>query len=53
MIGSKISRRYAKALLGLGQEDGQFRVYGENLQEFSEFCLVNMDFFLVISNRLF
>ena len=53
MIGSKISKRYAKALLSLGQEDGQYQIYGENLQEFSSFCSANNEFFQVISNQIF
>ena len=40
-MGSKISRRYAKALLSLGQEDGQYAEYGQNLQEFAGFCSDN------------
>ena len=53
MIGSKISRRYAKALLSIGQEDGRYQEYGQNLQEFTSFCLANREFFTVISNRIF
>lgn len=53
MIGSRISRRYAKALLSLGQEDGQYAEYGRNLEEFRGFCSANKEFFQVISNRLF
>ncbi len=53
MIGSRISRRYAKALLSLGQEDGQYAKYGQNLKEFASFCSANEEFFRVISNRLF
>ena len=53
MIGSRISRRYAKALLSLGQEDGHYAEYGRNLEEFSRFCSANEEFLRVISNRLF
>ena len=53
MIGSKISRRYAKALLSLGEEDGQYVQYGENLKEFARFCKENDEFFRVVSSRLF
>ena len=53
MIGSKVSRRYAKALLSLGQEDGSYAEYGRNLQEFGSFCSDNGEFFQVISNQLF
>ena len=53
MIGSKISRRYAKALLSLGQEDGQYEKYGRDLQEFGDFCSANREFFRVISSQIF
>ena len=53
MTGSKISRRYAKALLSIGQEDGQYETYGENLREFAEVCTAHEVFFKVISNQLF
>ncbi len=53
MIGSKVSRRYAKALLSLGQEDGRYKEYEQNLQEFSSFCSANNEFFRVISNQVF
>ena len=53
MIGSKISRRYAKALLSLGTEDGHYEAYGENLREFRGFCAANKEFFQVISNPQF
>lgn len=53
MIGSKVSRRYAKALLSLGQQDGQYESYGKSLQEFSDYCKENQDFYAVISNKIF
>ena len=53
MIDSKISRRYAKALLSLGEEKGQYVQYGENLREFATFCAENNEFFRVISSQLF
>ncbi|MEE4352951.1 MAG: ATP synthase F1 subunit delta [Desulfatiglans sp.] len=53
MSSSKISRRYAKALLSIGQEDGMYGEYGENLQEFKQFCQENREFFGVISNQVF
>lgn len=52
-MGSRISRRYAKALLSLGQEDGNYPVYGENLREFADFCQAQPEFFQVVSNRIF
>lgn len=53
MRGSKVSKRYAKALLSLGKEDGNYGAYGENLQEFSSFCEQNGEFADVITNRVF
>jgi F-type H+-transporting ATPase subunit delta len=53
LIGSKISRRYAKALLSLGQEDGHYEDYGQNLNEFERFCSANLEFFQVVCNQLF
>lgn len=53
MISSKISRRYAKALLSLGQENEKYGEYGQNIQEFRSFCMANREFCQVISNQLF
>lgn len=53
MRGSKISRRYARALLSLGQEDGDYEDYGRNLKEFCDFCTANKEFFQAVSNRVF
>lgn len=53
MTGSKISKRYAKALLSLGQEDGNYGKYGENLREFADFCVTNPEFSKVIANPVF
>ncbi|MFO7984402.1 MAG: ATP synthase F1 subunit delta [Desulfatiglandaceae bacterium] len=53
MIDSKVSRRYAKALLGLGQEDGNYLEYEQNLKEFGDFCSANEELVNVLSNRLF
>ena len=52
-MGSRISKRYAKALLSLGKEDGRYEEYGRNLQEFNRFCAENPEFFQVISNPIF
>ena len=53
MIGTRLSRRYAKALFSLGQEDGKFEQYGRDLMEFAGFCRQNEDFGRVISNPIF
>ena len=36
MISQTIARRYAQALLSLGQEDGNFAQYGEDLAQFTK-----------------
>ncbi len=53
MTGSKISKRYAKALLSLGQEDGNYAEYGDNLKEFAGFCEENPEFSKMICNPVF
>lgn len=53
MIGSKVSKRYAKALLSLGQEDGHFEQYGKDLKDFSGFCDVHEEVLDVIANQIF
>ena len=37
MTRSKVSKRYAKALLSLGLEDGRYQEYGEELRAFADF----------------
>ena len=53
MIGSKVSKRYAKALFSLGQEDGNFEEYGQELSDFETFYRDNDDFRQVIVNPVF
>lgn len=53
MIGAKVSKRYAKALFSLGQEDGNFQQYGRDLTEFTRICQDNPDFLKVIANPIF
>ena len=53
MIGSKVSKRYAKALLSLGQEDGNFGRYGKDLEDFSLFCQDHTEVIDVIANQIF
>lgn len=53
MIGSRISKRYAKALLNIGQEEGLYEDYGKSLSEFSAFCTENGEFYRIISSRIF
>ena len=53
MIGSRVSKRYAKALISLGKEDDNYREYGSNLSVFSKLCEENPDFLMAISNQVF
>lgn len=53
MIASRVSKRYAKALFGLGQEDGNFERYGRELLDFASFFRANKDFRQVIANPIF
>ena len=53
MIASKVSKRYAKALFSLGQEDGKYKQYGQDLMEFTQFCQENREFRRVITNPIF
>lgn len=50
---SKIAKRYAKALLDIGKEDGNYQQYGKELKEFAELCRKNEEFFNVLSNPIF
>ncbi|MCJ7595093.1 MAG: ATP synthase F1 subunit delta [Desulfobacterales bacterium] len=53
MSRSKVSKRYAKALLSIGQEDGNYEQYGKGLSDFSGFCQENREFIEAVSNRVF
>lgn len=53
MMTSKVSKRYAKALLSLGKEDGNYLQYGKELQEFSSFFEQNTEFAQALSNPVF
>jgi len=53
LIGSKVSKRYAKAIFSLGQEDGNFKQYGQDLTEFTKFFQDNAEFGQVIANPIF
>jgi F-type H+-transporting ATPase subunit delta len=53
LIGSKVSKRYAKALFSLGREDGNFEQYGQELSDFETFFRDNGDFRQVIVNPVF
>ena len=53
MSSSTLSRRYAKALFSLGQEDGSYDKYGQELAVFTDFCKDNEEFRKVIANPIF
>lgn len=50
---TSISKRYAKALLSLGQEDGNYERYGNELREFSDFYLKNEEFRKVVLDPVY
>ena len=53
MSAARLAKRYAKALFSLGQEDGSYSLYGQELEEFTGFCRDNPDFGNVIANPIF
>ena len=53
MSNSRLSKRYAKALFSLGQEDDSFSQYGQNLEEFTNFCKENKEFGQAVFNPIF
>lgn len=50
---SRIAKRYAKALLDIGREDGNYQQYGRELKEFADLCIDNPEFFDFLSNPIF
>ena len=53
MINQILAKRYAKALLTLGREDGNFEQYGEELQGFVTFWESETEFADAASNPLY
>jgi F-type H+-transporting ATPase subunit delta len=53
MSNSRISKRYARALFIIGQDDGSFATYGKELEEFRFFFTENPDFGHVVSNPVY
>jgi F-type H+-transporting ATPase subunit delta len=53
LIRSRVAKRYAKALLSLGLEDGKYQPYGKELAVFSGFLAANKEFREVIANPTF
>jgi len=50
---SKIAKRYARALLDIGKEDGKYERYGSELKEFAKICSENQDFLNILSSPIF
>ncbi len=53
MISQRIARRYAKALLSVGREDGQAETYKEELGGFAKLLEENKELEMAISNPLY
>ena len=53
MIGLRIARRYAKALLSIGREDGQAETYKEELEGFAKLLEENKELEMAVSNPLY
>lgn len=53
MIGSKLTKRYGKALFDIGREDKSYEKYGKDLQAFSDLCTGSPEFLDVLSNKVF
>ena len=53
MIGSKVSKRYAKALLSIGQDDGRLQQYGQELSDFAAICRSHPELLKAVSSRIF
>lgn len=53
MIGSKVSKRYAKALFSLAREDGKIPEYGEDLKGFVKVFQDYPEFAQVVASRVF
>jgi len=48
-----LAKRYARALLTLGEQDGNRQLYGEELNRFVDFWLQNPEFADAVSNPLY
>jgi F-type H+-transporting ATPase subunit delta len=53
VINARIARRYAKALLAIGKEDGQAETYKEELEGFAKLLEENKGLEMAISNPLY
>ncbi len=50
---SKVAKRYAKALLDVGREDGNYDRYGKELRQFADLCVSNKEFLAILSSPVF
>ena len=53
MIEETIARRYAKALIDIGKDDGKFEDYGRELSEFKTLIDENRDLKIFLENPMF
>lgn len=53
MSNARLSKRYAKALFGLGQQDGSYVKYGDELAAFVSFYKQSADFRHAVSSPVF
>jgi len=53
LIRSRVAKRYAKALLSLGQEDGKFQEYGKELADFAIFFEANKELRHIVTSPAF
>ena len=53
MTSQILAKRYAKALLSLGREDGNYENYGEELSQFVDFWEKEPEFADAVSNPLY
>ncbi len=53
MKASRIAKRYARALLDIGREDGNYEEYGHELKGFADLCVSNPDLFDFLSSPVF
>jgi F-type H+-transporting ATPase subunit delta len=53
VISRKIARRYAKALMNIGQEDGKYKTYGEEIDAFTALFQQEGQLRAVLSNPTF
>lgn len=53
MRNTRIAKRYAKALMSLGREDGHYQRYGRELREFSNLLEPEGEFFRALTFNLY